>query len=41
MHVDDGLIQNKAMFVKIFDEKVRGKNMKFLDLDLDFRILLC
>ena len=41
MLMDHALIKNNAMFVKKIGEKLRGKNVKFLDLDLDFRILLC
>lgn len=39
--LDHDLIKDNARFVKIFEEKVREKFVKFLDLDLDFRILLC
>ena len=31
MLMDHALIKNKAMFVKIFDEKVRGKIVKILE----------
>ena len=41
MLLDHDLIKDNASFVTIFEEKVREKFVKFLDLDLDFRILLC
>ena len=40
MHMDEGLIKNDAMFVQKNGEKLREKVEEFLDLDLNFTILL-
>ena len=41
MLVDDDWIKNQTKFMQKIGEKWERKNEEFLDLDLDFRILLC
>ena len=41
MLMDDAWIKNNAMFMQKIGEKWERKIEEFLDLDLDFRILLC
>ena len=40
MHMDEGLIKAKAMFMQKNGEKLREEVEEFLDLDLNFTILL-